>query len=859
MIASVRAATGSRLGAGLAALCASAAAAALFASPALAARGYECQITGSSLPSTSECNGVGNTVPGGAFELPNAVAIDASDNVWVADAHATETHASTEVDEFNSVGDFIRQGDGEGRLSYYTLGLAFRDASSQLYAADTGGGHVWVLNEDLSFNTDLDPSAWGRGCCFIHDAIDNSGGTYDGDLYLQREGTVTRVDGAGTAVDFTSGTAAGGNVLDGADTAGGYFSSTGLTVDSSSGDIYVLDYGHNVVDQYASSGSLIREFKGNGVPGEFGPNLTGAAVDPTNHDLLVVDTTNDLIDEFGPTGSYIGQIVGTGPSEATAFGRLDGGIAVDSSGFVYVTDETKKVVDVFTPDVTLPKVSYRAVTDQEQTSGTLNATADPNGGGNIVACHFEYGTTPSYNLGSVPCEPDPAGSPPGSNFNTATLVSAHITGLMPQTVIHYRVIVGNSNGSRKGPDQTYLPQAVAALTTDAPTQIEPASATLNGSYVGTNEDTRFFYEWGTSTSYGQVSSAPPGADAGAASGPDRTGLPYDLNGLTPETTYHYRIIASNSVGTSTGHDQHFITPPAVTALTTGAASDLAAGEATLNASFTGVGRATTFYFEYVEDQYYASKSANPYAAGLTSSSPPGADAGSGAGTQVVSAVIDIPSAGARYHYRVVAANEYGVTYGSDRVFTSAPPLLPVIGSVMASNVTDEEATFEAEVNPEFGATVVRFQYGVAPTYGSQSRPTEPIGSDNSTHPASVSIGQLEPGTEYHFRAVATNFAGTVTGPDQTFTTGGSPSIVTPPPGGSPPRPTSPPPTEGSGCERFSEAAAESGRTARKLRREAGKASTPAQARRLGKKAASAAKKASHLRSRASRCRSEGRV
>ena len=45
---------------------------------------------------------------------------------------------------------------------------------------------------------------WGSGCCFIWDAVDNSGGTYNGDVYvLSTNGTVTRVDGAGNPVDFT--------------------------------------------------------------------------------------------------------------------------------------------------------------------------------------------------------------------------------------------------------------------------------------------------------------------------------------------------------------------------------------------------------------------------------------------------------------------------------------------------------------------------------------------------------------------------------------------------------------------------------------------------------------------------------
>ena len=849
-----------RVGFALGALGATLTVAALCVSPALADRSYECQITGSSTPSTTECNGTGNTVPGGAFQSPQALAIDASDNLWVTDAHATETHAESLVDKFNSAGNFILQGDGEGRLSYYTLGIAFRDASSQLYAADTGGGHIWVLNEDASFNTDLLPSAWGRGCCFIHDAIDNSGGAYDGDVYvLSESGTVTRVDGAGTPVDFTSGPAAGSNILTGTDTlAGSFRNPTSITVDSL-GNIYVTDYGHNVIDEFAATGALVKEFTGSGVPGTFGPYLRGIAVDPTNGDVLVVDATNNVVDEFENTGAYIGQITGTGPSETTPFGRLSGGIAVDSSGVLYVSDESNKVIDVISSNVILPKISNGAVTNQGQSSGTLNAAVDPNGGGDVTSCRFEYGTTASYSLGSVPCNPDPASSPPGSNFSAPTDVSAEIAGLAPQTIYHYRIVVGNANGSRKGADQTYLPQAVAALTTDPPTEVEPASATLNGSYLGTSEDTHYFYEWGTSTSYGNATATPPGADDGTVAGPTRASLPYGLSGLTPETTYHYRLVASNAVGTSVGGDQQFTTPPAVTNLTTEPASGLAAGHATLNGSFIGVGRDTHYYFEYVDEGDYDASAANPYWAGETSAAPPGADAGEGSGSQTVSDVVSFPSAGARYHFRIVASNAFGTTYGGDQVVTSEPPLLPQIAGTSFSNVGQESAMLEAEVNPGFGATVVRFQYGIATTYGSQTYPTESIGSDGSDHSASTAVTELQPGTTYHFRAVASNLAGTVVGPDRTFTTTGTSSVVIPPEETPPPGKTNPPPPEetGQNCDSLSKAAAKKRREARKLRSEARNASTRSQARQLNQRAARAAKRAAQLRSRSARCRQEG--
>ena len=711
-------------------------------------------------------------MPGGAFETLRGLAVDPSDNLWITDSHATGPHVGSLVDKFDSAGNFILQGDGGGRLSYYTEGIAFRDASSQVYAADTDRGHLWVLNPDGSLNANI-TGGWGSGCCFIWDAVDNSGGTYNGDVYvLSTNGTVTRVDGAGNPVDFTSGPNEGTATLTGADApAGTFYSPHGIATDAF-GNVYVVDYGHNVIDEFAPSGVFVKEFNGSEISDEFGPYLSGVAVDPTNGNVLVVDTSNSIVDEFDPSGTFIGQITGTGPTEATPLGRLSGGIAIDSSGFVYLSDESNQVVDVFTPNVILPKIAYGGVTNKGQTSGTLNATADPNEGGAITSCHFEFGTTTSYALGSLPCNPNPASSPPASNFSVPTQVSADLSGLTSQTTYHYRIVVGNANGTRKGADQTYLPQAVTGLTTDAPTEIEPASATLNGSYVGTEEDTHYFYEWGASNSYGNDTAVPPGDDGGTVPGPNRTSLPYPLSGLTPETTYHYRLVASNGAGTSIGGDQKFTTPPAVTDLATGPVSDLVAGSATLIAHYTGVGKDTHYYFQYGKTTAY----------GQTTDAPPGSDSGSGTGAQEVKASAGGLLPSRVYHYRVVASNEYGTTYGADQTFESAQPNLPTVVATSSSDITPSSAALGAEVRPGFGPTVVRFEYGQTPAYETRSFPSEPLASDDSPHPVTTTITTLAPRTTYHYRVVATNFSGTTYGPDRTFDTSDVPEVTIEDPG-----------------------------------------------------------------------------
>jgi DNA-binding beta-propeller fold protein YncE len=639
---------------GLAAVCASLAALAL-SSPAFADRPYDCQITGSSTPSASECNGVGNAVPGGAFRSPHGLAVDSSGNLWVADAE----HAGGAVDEFSSSGDFLSQSSGTPWSGYYIYGVSFRNASSQLYVTDSDADDVYVLNSNGSYSgTDI-VGDWGGGCCYIFDAVDNSGTATDGDVYISSDGhrTVYRINGAGAVVNFSaSASYISANTLTGTP-AHNFGQLWGVATDPS-GDVYVLDLGNKEVDEFAPSGTFVQAFTSTGTPDAPFGTLSALAVDPTNGDVLIADNGQHLVHEFDSSGGFVGDIAGT-DTPAGSFQTIQG-LAADSSGLVYISDHGSghNVVDVFDAGVVLPKITYGAVTNQTQTAGTLNANVDPNEGGDVTACHFEYGTTPAYSSGSVPCTPDPASSPPASNFSVPTDVSAELSGLTTETPYHYRVVVSNANGTRKGPDQVYLPHAVAGLTTDAASSVDRNSATLNASFNGNGEDTHYYFEWGTDSSYGNTTAAPPGTDAGSPSGPH--GLSSGLTGLTVETTYHYRIVASNAVGTSYGGDQSFTTLAAVKDLSTDPATDVTASTATLNASYTGIGEDVHYYFEYGSTTSYGSETAPA----------PGTDNGSPSGPQTLSFDLAQLQINGTYHYRVVASDTAGTSYGVDQSFTT---------------------------------------------------------------------------------------------------------------------------------------------------------------------------------------------
>jgi hypothetical protein len=105
----------------------------------------------------------------------------------------------------------------------------------------------------------------------------------------------------------------------------------------------------------------------------------------------------------------------------------------------------------------------------------------------------------------------------------------------------------------------------------------------------------------------------------------------------------------------------------------------------------------------------------------------------------------------------------------------------------ASAVIDRAATLTGTVNPKGAPTSYRFEYGPTTAYGSSTADSD-AGSVLTDVSSSANVAGLEPGTTYHYRAIASNAGGVVHGADQTFTTapagaGGASGSSTPSAGG----------------------------------------------------------------------------
>jgi hypothetical protein len=98
--------------------------------------------------------------------------------------------------------------------------------------------------------------------------------------------------------------------------------------------------------------------------------------------------------------------------------------------------------------------------------------------------------------------------------------------------------------------------AAPVVITRPATAVGPTSAVLQGTVNPKDKSTAYAFEYGTTTAYGALS---PAGNAGK--GKSDVPVSYALTGLSPSTTYHFRLVASNDSGTSRGADVALTTAP----------------------------------------------------------------------------------------------------------------------------------------------------------------------------------------------------------------------------------------------------------------------------------------------------------
>src|SRR3954468_590100 len=220
--------------------------------------------------------------------------------------------------------------------------------------------------------------------------------------------------------------------------------------------------------------------------------------------------------------------------------------------------------------------------------------------------------------------------------------------------------------------------AAPTAITGSVSAVAGTSATVNGTVNPGSVATDWWFEYGTSTSYG-----PKTATTAAGSGSANIAVSKGLTGLTPATTSHYRLVTRNTTATVNGGDGIFTTasPPVVV---TSPATGVGPTTATLGGTVNPNGEATTWYVEYGTSTSYGTKSAT-------------ADAGSGTTAKAVSVGVSGLTVGKTYHFRLVGTSSAGTVQGADASFATAEA--PGASTSAASSIGNTSARLNASVDP----------------------------------------------------------------------------------------------------------------------------------------------------------------
>ncbi len=633
-----------------AAVCGALALCATFAATALANRNFETRI-----------RSFGGWVSGAA--------VDKQDNVWVTDEgqSSNENPGNEGVYKyapFPSV-SLLSVPNTYEVFGYYIFWLqpAVDDATGEVLVSQSNGRTLNFFaphstapvckEEEGQAETYCYTRQWTRinsaNTCFncepdMHVAFDNSGTFSEGRVYLSLtspENYVEVFDNEERPVDLPA-TASyiSKNKLTGTPT--GRFGEVGYVAVDTLGNIYVTDWGKQLVDEFDSSGTFLRSFPSPRARGSLNPTTGGVAIDPTNGNVLISEANYNEeeeeggVSEFDSSGNFLATVH---PPKGTEF-QAQGQPTVNSHGYAYIPSSGDLMI--FGPAATLPKVTYKPVANTTTTSGTLEATVDPNGGGPITQCKFEYGTSTSYGSISA-CSSE--------SFSTTTDVSAALSSLTTETTYHYRVVVHTANGVRYGEDQLYTPHKVVGLRTKPATNIGEAGATLGGEFVGNGEATHYHFEWGLTSAYGTSTTAAVVSPANGAA--EQLSAP--LSELSPYTTYHFRVVAENGAGSSVGEDRMFTTTPGKPSIVTESVTVVHADRAIIHGTAIANGAPTKVHFEYVPDAEYQES-------GFADAVQVGGEIPIGMGKDPESSTFGPVTglqAGTLYHYREVGVNEAG--------------------------------------------------------------------------------------------------------------------------------------------------------------------------------------------------------
>lgn len=462
----------------------------------------------------------------GEFTEPAFVAVDNSSGASTGDVYVADI-ATDLVSKFDSTGKLITTWGVGGQLSGSpeaafggVAGIAV-DAAGNLHVLTTEG-RIFEFAQDGTFVAEVNVSrqTLPRGL-----AVDAATDFFkvNGDLSIEK------LDAGGSDVGQVTYNEAKPPAT------------RTLTIDPATGDLYRV-----TEPDEATGRSFIEHYSFNGA-GE------------------VVESDGSTCANFE---HEVSATAGCAPTDSVGVPFAASGIAVASTTtHTYLADPSEGAIYEYGPPVIVPTPVTGRSSDVQPTAAVLNGTVNPEGLP-VTACSFEYGTEEGVYGQTAPCAQSPAEIGTG---DAPVPVSAAITGLSEAQTYHFRLSVSNANGPAFGLDQAFnttSPPQVSAVgvenltstTVDFVAQVNPGDGA-----------TTYHFEYGPTISYG---TSVPVPDEGIAEGESNVAVRQHAVGLTPGTTYHFRLVTMNAAGTVASSDHTFIYGPEAEALPDGRAYEM---------------------------------------------------------------------------------------------------------------------------------------------------------------------------------------------------------------------------------------------------------------------------------------------
>jgi hypothetical protein len=386
--------------------------------------------------------------------------------------------------------------------------------------------------------------------------------------------------------------------------------------------------------------------------------------------------------------------------------------------------------------------AHLAVTTSDATAiqttvATLNGNLDSLGTADAADVSFEWGVSTDYGNETAP------------ELRTATSsVQVCLSGLAPNTTYHFRIKAVGGDNTVYGLDMQFTTgRAPPVATTSDAAKITTTSASLRGSldHLGSAASVSVSFEWGLTTSYGNETLP----ESKTATGKYNA----DLDGLSPNTTYHFRAKAVGDVA-AYGADAQFTTNATSASVATRDTTNVSTNSARLNGELTSLGTAGNAYvsFEWgTATGSYTHTTANEMRTNTTA----------------FSADLSGLTPGTTYYYRAKAGSDRDAVYGAEKTFATltAPP---AIATGRASEVHSMSATLNGNLDSLGTASSINvcFEWGTTTSYGNQTAAQ----LRNAVGRFAASLTGLTPNTIYHFRAKAVG-DGIAYGADTVLTTG----------------------------------------------------------------------------------------